>query len=88
MVGDCYLPHASSKLKPQKSEPWYCSKVSPGFNHEAVVSYFIVSPKPLKEPHCSDGTVRYSSIELYNFLKRGTLLMETADNLPKRFKLV
>jgi len=76
------------ELKPQKSEPWYCSKISPGFNHEAVDCYLIVSPKPLKEPGCSDGTVRYSSIELYNFLKRGTLLLETAENLPKRFKLV
>ena len=76
------------ELKPQKIEPWYRSKVSPGFNQEAVDCYIIVSPKPLKEPDCSDGTVRYSSIELYNFLKRSTLLMETAGNLPKRFKLV
>jgi len=50
-------------LKPQKREPWYCSKVSPGFDHEAVDCYFIVSPKPLKELDCSDGTVRHSSIE-------------------------
>jgi len=76
------------ELKPQKSEPWYCSKVSPSFNHEAVDCYLIVSPKPLKEPDCSEGTVRYSSIEMYNFLKRGTLLMKIAENLPKRFKLV
>jgi len=75
-------------LKPQKSEPWYRSKVSPGFNHEAVNCYLIVSPKPLKEPDRSHSTVRYSSIELYNFLKRGTLFMETAENLPKKFKLV
>jgi len=75
-------------LKPQESKPWYRSKVSPGFNHEAVDCYIIVSPKPLKEPDYSDGTVRYSSIELYNFLKKGTLLMETAGNLPKRLKLV
>jgi len=76
------------QLKPQKSEPWYCSEISPGFNHEAVDCYLIVSPTPLKEPACSNGTVRYSSIELYNFLKRGALLMETAENLPKRFKLM
>jgi len=75
-------------LKPQKNKPWYRSKVSPGFNHEDVDCYIIVSPKPLKEPDCSDGTVRYSSIELYNFLKRGTLLMETVENLPKRLQLV
>jgi len=82
-----YLTH-HPELKPQKSEPWYWSEVSPGFNRATVDYYLIVSPKPLKEPDCSDGTVRYSSIELYNFLKRVTLLMETADNLPKRFKLV
>ena len=85
---DCYLLYTSSRTKPQKSEHWHRSKVSPGFSHEAVDCYIIVSRKPLKEPDCSDGTVRYSSIELYNFLKRGTLLMETAGNLPKRFKLV
>jgi len=82
-----YFTH-QPELKPQKSERWYCYKVSPNFNHETVDCYFIVSPKSLKEPDCSDGTDRYSSIELYNFLKRGTLLMEIADNLPKRFKLV
>jgi len=49
-------------LNPQKSKPWYHSKVSPGFNHEAVDCYIIVSPKPLKEPDCSDGMVRNSSI--------------------------
>ena len=54
------------ELKPQESEPWYHSKVSPGFNHEAVNCHIIVSPKPLKEPDCSDGAVHYSSIELYN----------------------
>jgi len=81
-----FTPHPD--LKPQKGKPWYCSKVSPGFNHEAVGCYIIVSSKPLKEPDCSDGTVRYSSIELYNFLKKGTLIMETAENLPKRLKLV
>jgi len=82
-----YFTH-HPELKPQKSEHWHRSKVSPGFSHEAVDCCIIVSRKPLKEPDCSDGTVRYSSIELYNFLKRGTLLMETAGNLPKRFKLV
>ena len=76
------------ELKPQESEPWYCSKVSPGYNHETMNCYLIVSPKPLKESDCSDDTIRYSSIELYNFLKRGTLLIETAGKLPKRFKLV
>jgi len=75
-------------LNPQKGKPWYRSKVSPGFNHKAVDCYIIVSSKPLKEPDCSDGTVRYSSIELHNFLKKGTLIMETAENLPKRLKLV
>jgi len=74
------------ELKPQKNNTWYRSKVSLGFNHEAVDRYIIVSPEPLKEPDYSDGTVRYSSIELYNFLKKGTLLMETAENLPKRLK--
>jgi len=52
------------ELKPRESKPWYHSKVSPGFNHEAVDCYIIVSLKPLKEPNCLDGTVRYSSIEL------------------------
>ena len=75
------------ELKPQKSEPWYCSEVSPGYNHETMDCYLIVSPKPLKKADCSDGTIRYSNIELYNFLKRGTLLLETG-NPPKRFKLV
>jgi len=75
-------------LKPQKGKPWYRSKVSPGFNHEAVNCYIIVSPKPLKEPACSDGAIRYSSNELYDFLKKGTLLMETIENLPNRLKLV
>jgi len=60
----------------------------PGFNHEWVDCYFIVAPKWLKEPSSSDGKIRYSSIELYNILKRGTLLMENADYLCKRFKLV
>ena len=69
-------------LKPQKGKPWYLSKVSPGFNHEVVDCNIIVLPKPLKESDCSDGTVSYSSIELYNFLKKGTLLKETAGNLP------
>ena len=64
------------------------SKVSPGFNHETMDCYLIVSPKPLKKSDCSSGTIRYSSIELYNFLMRGTLLPETAGNSPKRFKLV
>ena len=81
-----YFTH-HPELKPQESEPWYCSKVSPGYNHEAVDCYLIVSPKPLKESDCSDGTIRYSSIELYNFLKRGILLFETAGNPPKRFRL-
>ena len=76
------------ELKSQTSEPWYCSKVSPGFNHETVECYFIVSPQPLKEPDSSDDTVRYSSIELYNLLKRGTLLLSNVENLPKSFKLV
>jgi len=75
-------------LKPQKGKPWYRSKVSPGFNHEDVDCYIIVSPKPLKEPDCSDDTVRYSSIELYNSLKNGTLIKETAEYLPKRLKVV
>jgi len=82
-----YLIH-HPELKPQESEPWYCSKVSPGYNHETVNCYLIVSTKPLKGSDSSDGTNRYSSIELYNFLKRDTLLLETAGNLPKRFKLV
>ena len=82
-----YFTH-NPELKPQESKPWYCSKVSPGFKHEALDCYIIVSPKPLKEPDCSDGTVRYSSIELYNFLKKGTLIMETAGNLPKSLTLV
>ena len=82
-----YFTHCP-ELKPRESKPWYHSKVSPVFNHEAVDCYIIVSPKPLKEPDCSDGIVRYSSIELHNFLKKDTLLMETAANLPKRLKLV
>ena len=82
-----YFTH-HPELKPQESKPWYHSKVSPGFNHEAAECYIIVSSKSLKEPDCSDGTIRYSSIELYNFLKKGTLIMETAGNLPKRLKLV
>jgi len=71
------------ELKSQTSEPWYCSKVSPGFNHEAVECYFIVSPQPLKEQESSDGTVRHSSIVLYNLLKRGTLLCQTWKIYPK-----
>jgi len=82
-----YFTH-HPELKLQESKPWYRSKVSPGFDHEAVDCYIIVSPKPLKEADYSDDTVRNSSIELYNFLKKGTLLMETAGNLSKRLKLV
>jgi len=48
----------------------------------------IVSPTSLKEPGCSDGTVRYLSIELYNFIKKGTRIMATAENLFKSLKLV
>jgi len=51
-------------------------------------SYLIVSPKPLKKSDYSAGTICYSSIELYNFRKRGSLLPETTGNSPKRFKLV
>jgi len=82
-----YFTH-HHEIKPRKSKPWYRSKVSSSFNHEAMDCYIIVSPKPLKEPDCSNGTVCYSSIELCNFLKKGTPLMETAANLPKRLKLV
>jgi len=80
-----YITH-HSELKLQKSEPWYCSEVSPGFNHEAVDYYLIVSPKPLKEPICSHDTIRYSSLALHNFLKKGTLFMEIADDLPQKIK--
>jgi len=82
-----YFTH-HPELKQQESEPWHCSKVSPGFNHETVECYFIISPQPLKEPESSDGTVRHSSIELYNLLKRGALLLSNVENLPKRFKMV
>ena len=82
-----YLTH-HPELRPHQKEPWHCSRVSPGFNQEAVDRYFIVAPQPLKESERTDGKVRYSSIELYNFLKRGTLLLATTGNLPKRFKLV
>ena len=82
-----YFTHHAHQ-KPHKSKSWYRSKVSPGFNHEQVDCYIIVSPKSLKEPDCSDGTARYSSIELYNSLKKGTLITETAENLPKRLRLV
>ena len=47
--------------------------------------YFIVSPQPLIEPESSDGTVRHSSIELYNLFKRGTLLLSNVENVPKSF---
>jgi len=53
-----YFTHHPEQ-KPQESEPWHCSKVSPGFNHNTVECYFIVSPQPLKEPESSDGTVRH-----------------------------
>jgi len=76
------------ELKPQNSEPWYCSKISPGFNHETMDCYLILSPKPLKKSDCSDCTIRYSSIELYNFFKKGAPIPETTGNPPKRFKLV
>ena len=56
-----YFTH-HSELKSQTSEPWYCSKVSPGFNHEAVECYFIVSPQPLKESDSSGSTIRFSSM--------------------------
>ena len=82
-----YLIH-HPELRPQKHDPWYCSKVSPGFNHETVDCYFIVAPQPLKELEHISGMVRYSSIELYSFLKRGTILLETSGKLPKKFKLV
>jgi len=75
-------------LRPQQREPWYFCKVSPGFNYEAVDGYLIMTPQPLKESERTDGMVRYSSIELYNFLKRGTLLLETTGNIPKIFNLV
>jgi len=38
------------ELRSQQDDPWYCSKVSPGFKHETVDCYFIVTPQPLKEP--------------------------------------
>ena len=82
-----YLIH-HPELKPQQHDPWYCSKVSPGFNHETVDCYFIVAPQPFKEPEHIGCMVHYSSIELYNFLKRGTILLETSGKLPKKFKLV
>jgi len=82
-----YFTH-HSELKPQTSELWYCSKVSPGFNHEAVECYFIVSPQPLKESDSSGSTIRFSSMELYNFLMRGTLLLANDENRPKNFNLV
>jgi len=82
-----YLTH-HSELRPQLNDPWYCFKVSPGFNHETVDCYFIVASQPLKEPEHKGGMVRYSSIELYNFLKRGTILLETSGKLPKKFKLM
>ena len=58
-----YLIH-HPELRPQQHDPWYCSKASPGFNHETVDCYFIVAPQPLKEPEHISGMVRYSSIEL------------------------
>ena len=82
-----YFTH-HPELKPRESEPWHYSEVSPGFNHETVECYFIISTQPLKEPESSDGTVQHSSIELYNLLKRGTLLLSNVDNVPKSFKLV
>ena len=82
-----YLIHYP-ELRPQQHNPWYCSKVSPGFNHETVDCYIIVAPQPLKEPEHKGGMVRYSSIELYNLLKRGTILLETSGKLHKKFKLV
>jgi len=82
-----YFTH-HPELKPQESEPWYCSKVSPGFNHETIDYYFIVTPQPSKKPEHVSGMVRYVIIELYNFLKRGTILLETSGKLHKKFKLV
>jgi len=82
-----YLTH-HPELRPHQKEPWHCSRVSPGFNQEAVDCYFIVAPQPLKEPERTDGMVCFSSIELYNFLKRRTLFLETTGNLPTRLKLV
>jgi len=70
-------------LKPQKNKPWYRSNVSPGFNHKDVDCYIIVSPKPLKEPDGSDGTVRYSSIELYNFLREVLFLWKLLKTFPR-----
>ena len=46
------------ELKPQNSESWYCSKVSPSFNYETMDCYLIVSPKPLKKSDCTEGTIR------------------------------
>jgi len=34
------------ELRPQQPDPWYYSKVSPGFKHETVDCYFIVAPQP------------------------------------------
>jgi len=82
-----YLIH-HPELRPQQHDPWYCSKISPGFNHETVDCYFIVAPQPLKEPEHIGGMVRYSNVELFYFLNRGTLLLETSGKILKRFNLV
>jgi len=69
-----YLTH-QSEIKLQKEETWSCFKISPGFTHSSVECYLIVSPKLLKEPEGSEDTTRYSNIELYDFLKKGILLI-------------
>ena len=69
-----YLTH-HSKFKPQKEEAWSCLKISLGFTHASVECCLIVSPKLLKEPEGSEDTIRYSNIELYDFLKKGILLI-------------
>jgi len=69
-----YLTH-HPEFKPQKEETWSCFKTSPGFTHASVECYLIVSLKLLKEPEGSEDTIRYSNIVLYDFLKKGILLI-------------
>jgi len=37
--------------------------------------YLIVSPKLLKEPEDSKDTIYYSNKELFDYIKKGTLLI-------------
>jgi len=62
------------EIKLRKSTLWYFSTVWSGFNSEMIERYIFETPERLKGFRHTDGLIRYSGIELYNYLKRGIKL--------------